>query len=181
MYECDHVCMYRYRFWGSLFSLRTLAFWGDLSTSGHLVLGGDLSTSGHQLDLILPPCGVGIYFCIFGYGHLGISFFNMPYYSWFVWFIGHFGHCFKAQPPKPYFVLAQNIKLVHSFMTGRMNLPVPVVYGTMLAKPFYSGVFGGGSHLSIYVFNMFHLWNGTLLHSSHAFLNNSSSCRSLGI
>ena len=75
----------------------------------------------------------------------------MPYYSWFVWFIGHFGHCFKAQPPKPYFVLAQNIKLVHSFMTGRMNLPVPVVYGTMLAKPFYSGIFGGGSHLSIYI------------------------------
>ena len=66
-------------------------------------------------------------------------------------------------------------------MTGRMNLPVPIVYGTMLAKPFYSGVFGGGSHLSIYVFNMFHLWNGILLHSSHAFLNNSLSCRSLGI
>jgi hypothetical protein len=105
----------------------------------------------------------------------------MPYYSWFVWFIGHFGHCFKAQPPKPYFVLAQNIKLVHSFMTGRMNLPVPVVYGTMLAKPFYSGIFGGGSHLSIYVFNMLYLWNGILLHSSHAFSNNLLKCRSLGI
>jgi hypothetical protein len=58
----------------------------------------------------------------------------MPYYPWFVWFIGHFGHCFKAQPPKPYFVLAQNIKLVHSFMTGRMNLPVPFVYGTTFGK-----------------------------------------------
>ena len=66
-------------------------------------------------------------------------------------------------------------------MTGRMNLPVPVVYGTMLAKPFYSGIFGGGSHLSIYVFNMLYLWNGILLHSSHAFSNNLLKCRSLGM
>ena len=66
-------------------------------------------------------------------------------------------------------------------MTGRMNLPVPFVYGTMLAKPFYSGIFGEDSHLSIYVFNMLYLWNGILLHSSHAFLNNSLSRRSLGI
>ena len=33
-----------------------------------------------------------------------------------------------------YFVLAQNIRLVHSFMTGRMNLPVPLAYSTTFGK-----------------------------------------------
>ena len=79
---------------------------------------------------------------LFGYVYvwtfgLGVPFFSMLCHSCFVWSIGHFGHCFKAQLPKPYFVLAQNIKLVHSFITGRMNLPVPLVFGTTLAKPFY--------------------------------------------
>ena len=106
---------------------QNIGFFEEICRPRDMGIQGVLSTSGFQFDLTLPPCGVGIYFCIFGYGHLGISFFNMPYYPWFVWFIGHFGHCFKAQPPKPYFVLAQNIKLVHSFMTGRMNLPVPIV------------------------------------------------------
>ena len=118
--------------------------------------------------------------CIWIFG-FGISSFGMLLSFLLRMVYRTFGHCFKAQPPKPYFVLAQNIKLVHSFMTGRMNLPVPVVYGTMLAKPFYSGIFGGGSHLSIYVFNMLYLWNGILLHSSHAFSNNLLKCRSLGM
>ena len=130
---------------------QNIGFFEEICRPRDMGFGGDLSTSGLQFDLTLPPCGVDIYLCMFSYGHLGISFFNMPYYPWFVWFIGHFGHCFKAQPPKPYFVLAQNIKLVHSFITGRMNLPVPIVYGTMLAKPFYSGIFGGSSHLSMYI------------------------------
>ena len=97
--------------------------------------------------------------CVYVFGYLDLVFLHLACFchSCFVWFIGHFGHCFKAQPPKPYFVLAQNIKLVHSFMTGRMNLPVPFVYGTMLAKPFYSGIFGGSSHLSICIYDMFYL------------------------
>jgi len=78
-------------------------------------------------------------FCVFGHVYVwtlgfDIPFFGMLYHSWFVWSIGHSGHCFEAQPPKPYFVLAQNIKLVHSFITGRMNLPVPIVYGTTFGK-----------------------------------------------
>ena len=106
--------------------------------------------------------GLVFVFCIFGYVYVwtlgfDVLFFGMLYHSWFVWSIGHFGHCFEAQPPKPYFVLAQNIKLIHSFISGRMNLPVPFVCGTMLTKPFYSGIFGGSSHLSICMYDMFYL------------------------
>ena len=57
---------------------RDIGIRGDWLSSGYWFLrifvhlgtfgiGGDLSTSGPQLDLILPPCVVGICFCIFGY------------------------------------------------------------------------------------------------------------------
>ena len=37
------------------------------------------------------------------------------------------------------------------------------------------------ARISPFIYNMLYLWNGILLHSSHAFSNNLSKCRSLGI
>ena len=47
-------------------------------------IGGNLSTSGHQLDLILPPCGVGtcfsiwrIFGCVYVFGYLDLAFLSL--------------------------------------------------------------------------------------------------------
>ena len=62
MYECDYVCMYRYRFLEEVYSASRHWLFEEICRPRDIGIRGDWLTSGYWLDLILPPYGVGVCF-----------------------------------------------------------------------------------------------------------------------